>query len=237
MWPITLELFRIRCMIREIVRRRGRLNTKEAKDFLVEQTVEQAVLEGVSIDDVEKRMMYFTESDAASCDNPIELNDEFEAEHERREYESKISRLLHHAYMRLKEENHERTRDWDQAMRTLRKGDHYLLVMVDQSRESGAAWWVPILWGIGISILIFILGVVETALDQRGLIPGWVFGWISNDRQTRQFQFSLIFYGTVGLWILIKFAKLGVLREITKTVFTSILSALSFLRPNWRSRR
>ena len=216
---------------------RGSLNTKQAKDFLVEQTVEQAALEGVPIDDVEKRMVYFTESDAASCDKPIELNDEFEAAHETKEYETKISRLLHHAYMRLKEENPERTRNWDQAIRTLRKGDHYLLVMVDQSRESGVAWWMPILWGIGISILIFILIVVETALDQKGLIPGWVFGWISNDRQTRKLQFSLIIYGTVGLWILIKFAKLGVLGDIIKTVFSSILSTLSFLRPNGRSRR
>lgn len=35
------------------------MNTKQAKDFLVEQTVEQAALEGVPPADVEKRMMYF----------------------------------------------------------------------------------------------------------------------------------------------------------------------------------
>jgi hypothetical protein len=110
---------------------RGRLNTKQAKDFLVEQTVEQAALEGVPLADVEKRMMYFTESDTSSCDNPIELNDEFEAQYETKEYETKISRLLHHAYKRLKEENPERVRNWDQAIRTLRKGDHYFLVLWD----------------------------------------------------------------------------------------------------------
>jgi hypothetical protein len=216
---------------------RGRLNTKQAKDFLVDQTVEQAGLEGVRLADVEKRMMYFTESDAASCDNPIELNDEFEAQYETKEYETKISRLLHHAYKRLKEENPERARNWDQALRTLRKGDHYLLVMVDQSNESGVAWWMPILWGIGISILIFILIFVEIALDERGLIPRWVFGWISNDRQTRRDQFSLIICGTLTLWLVIKFAKLGVLGRITKTVFSSVLSTFSFLRPKGRSRR
>src|SRR5712691_10329541 len=112
---------------------RGRLNTKQARDFLVDQTVEQAELEGVPLADVEKRMMYFTESDPASCDNPIELNDEFEAQCETKEYETKISRLLHHSYKRLKEDNPERVRNWDQAIRTLRKGDHYLLVMVTQS--------------------------------------------------------------------------------------------------------
>jgi len=213
------------------------LNTKQAKDFLVEQTVEQAALEGVPIADVEKRMMYFTESDAASCDNPIELNNEFEAEHETNEYETKISRFLHHAYRRLKEENPERVRNWDQAIRTLRKGDHYLLVMVDQSSESDIAWWTPILRGIGISILIAILVAVEITLDQRGLIPNWLFGWISNDRQTRKLQFSLILFGTLGLWIVIKLAKLEVLGDIIKTVFSSILSSFSFLRPNRGSRR
>ena len=49
-----------RCMIqRNRGLWRGRLNTKQAKDFLVEQTVEQAALEGVPPADVEKRMMYF----------------------------------------------------------------------------------------------------------------------------------------------------------------------------------
>jgi hypothetical protein len=112
------------------------LNTKQAKDFLVEQTVEQAALEGVPLADVEKRMMYFTESDAASCDDPIALNDEFEAQYETKEYEAKISRLLHHAYTRLKQENPERRRNWDQAVRTLRKGDHYCLVMWDTKPPS-----------------------------------------------------------------------------------------------------
>jgi hypothetical protein len=65
--------------------RRGRLNSKQAKDFLVEQTVEQAALESVPLYDVEKRMMYFTESDPALCDDPIGLNYKFEAAHETKE--------------------------------------------------------------------------------------------------------------------------------------------------------
>jgi hypothetical protein len=107
------------------------LNTKQAKDFLVQQTVEQAALESVPLADVEKRMMYFTESDASSCEDPIELNDEFEAHYETKAYETKISKLLHHAYTRLKQENPERVRNWDEAIKTLRKGDHYFLVLWD----------------------------------------------------------------------------------------------------------
>ncbi|MGB2900309.1 MAG: hypothetical protein WBB89_13655 [Candidatus Acidiferrum sp.] len=38
------------------------MKVREAKDFLVAQTAEQASLEGVPLSDLEKRMMYFTES-------------------------------------------------------------------------------------------------------------------------------------------------------------------------------
>jgi hypothetical protein len=36
------------------------VNTKEAKDFLVGQAVEQAALDKESLSDIEKRMMYLT---------------------------------------------------------------------------------------------------------------------------------------------------------------------------------
>ena len=58
------------------------MKTKQAKDFLVQQAAEQAARENVPLSDIEKRMMYFTESDATSCDNPLELNDEFEAQYD-----------------------------------------------------------------------------------------------------------------------------------------------------------
>ncbi len=107
------------------------MKTKQAKDFLVEQTAEQAARESVPLSETEKKMMYFTESDATSCGNPVELNEEFEAQYDTAEYETKISRLLHHAYDRLKLEDPGGKRTWDQAIRTLRKGDHYFLVLWD----------------------------------------------------------------------------------------------------------
>ena len=58
------------------------MKTKQAKDFLVQETSEQAAWENMPLSDIEKKMMYFTESDAASCDNPAELNDDFEAQYE-----------------------------------------------------------------------------------------------------------------------------------------------------------
>ena len=107
------------------------MNTKAAKDYLVQQTVEQAALEHVPLTDLETRMMYFTESDPASCDDPIALNDEFEQEYDTPDYEAKMSRLLRNAHKRLKQEDPEKLRQWNEAMRVLRKGDHYILVLCD----------------------------------------------------------------------------------------------------------
>ena len=53
------------------------MRAREAKDLLVAQTAEQAALEGVPLSDLEKRMMYFTESGYVPED-PLKLNDEFE---------------------------------------------------------------------------------------------------------------------------------------------------------------
>ena len=39
------------------------MRIREAKDFLAQQTAEQAALENVPLSDLEKRMMYFTETE------------------------------------------------------------------------------------------------------------------------------------------------------------------------------
>ena len=106
------------------------MNTKQAKDFFVAQAAEQAAIEGLPLADLEKRMMYFTESDPASCPDPLALNDEFEAQFEMGEYEAKIFGLLEHARERLRKEDPGRTRHWDEAVGELMKGDHYILVLL-----------------------------------------------------------------------------------------------------------
>jgi hypothetical protein len=102
----------------------------EAKDFLVQQAAEQGALENVPLSDLEKRMMYFTET-GEMRENPIKLNEAFEAEYNTEEYEAKISNLLHRAYKRLRKEDDTKSRTWDSAIKCLKQGDHYLLLMWD----------------------------------------------------------------------------------------------------------
>ena len=113
------------------------MQAREAKDFLVQQTAEQAQLEGVPFSDLERRMMYFTEIEEMS-ENPIKLNEEFEAEYDSDEYEAKVYKLLRHAYARIKKENPEATRQWNEAILELRKGDHYILIFLNESSLTGS---------------------------------------------------------------------------------------------------
>src|SRR5215467_3303698 len=106
----------------------------EAKDFLVQQTAEQAALENVPLSDLEKRMMYFTETDECPED-PIALNDAFEDEYATNEYEAKISKLMRHAHSRIKKENPEAAHRWTEAIKELSKGDHYILILANEGLD------------------------------------------------------------------------------------------------------
>jgi hypothetical protein len=105
------------------------VKTIDAKDFLVQQTLEQAAMEKVPVSALEKRMMYFVENDPTSCADPLALNQEFENECDTAAYEAKISSLLHHAFQRLQSTDPQKTRHWNQAIRMLSSGDHYLPVL------------------------------------------------------------------------------------------------------------
>jgi hypothetical protein len=104
------------------------MQVREAKDFLVQQTAVQAQLENVPLSDLEKRMMYFTETQETEGESEPEDTDEG-IEDMNYDYEAKISSLLHHAYSRLKRQKSADRELWDEAIKTLAQGDHYLLVL------------------------------------------------------------------------------------------------------------
>lgn len=149
-----------------------RVRVCEAKDFLVQQTAEQALLEAVTLSGLEKRMMYFTENDDISED-ATKLNDEFNAQYDTSAYESKISGLLHRAYARVERENPEAARLWIEAIGVLRKGDHYILVLWGQSPPTKRPPY-DFLKLLGTSLVVTVAGValmfgVFALLDHYGI--------------------------------------------------------------------
>lgn len=90
-------------------------------------------------------MMYFTEGRGA-LEDPAALNDEFEAQYDTSEFEKKISRLMRLAYKRLKKEDPEKALQWTTSIRTLRRGDHYILVLAGDAGGGGliANWRITL---------------------------------------------------------------------------------------------
>lgn len=164
----------------------------KAKDFLVQQTAEQAVLENVPLSDLEKRMMYFTETDECPED-PIALNEAFETEYSTEEYEAKISRLLHHAYKRVRRDDSQNSETWDSAMKCLRQGDHYLLVMWDMQLAAERPPYDSVkLFGAAILIL-FAFIVFNFAWDRIAPHFPHSLAWITR---------RLIMYSLMGLFFI-----------------------------------
>lgn len=144
------------------------MQVREAKDFLVQQTAEQALLEGIPLSDLEKRMMYFTESEDA-VEDPVVLNDEFEAKYSVDAYETKISALLRHAHSRLQTDQ-SAIESWNASIRELERGDHYLLVLLSHAGPSNASKLATrtILFLLVGAMLLVVLFVAFSYFDNGG---------------------------------------------------------------------
>jgi hypothetical protein len=109
--------------------------------------------------------------------------------------------------------------------------------MDDHSKSSGThnqlrvrfsqSWWMPILFGILIALFLGGLVIAVIVLDQKGLIPMWVFGWIARDRATQRRQFLLALCSLLGLWLTTQLVRFGVFGERARATYSRILSKLT----------
>ena len=102
---------------------------REAKEFLISRIVAEAQRENVPLSEVERKMLYFTESGWTLPDMTT-VSEEFDREYDQNKYEKKIARLISKADGHTRKESHEEYDSWWAAIRFLRKEDHYILVMI-----------------------------------------------------------------------------------------------------------
>ncbi len=112
---------------------------QSAKEYLVSQIVEEAQRESVPLSEIERKMLFSSEN-YWSLPDIMEVNAQFEKEYDSEEYEAKISELIRNAYDRAKKESQSETERWKEAIRILRKEDHYLLVMIDEALGKFGIW-------------------------------------------------------------------------------------------------
>jgi len=114
---------------------------REAKEFLVARIVEEAQREGVPLSEVERKMLYFTES-GWTLPDIMDVSDKFDEEYDQDEYEEKIARLVKGWSERIKKENPEEYSLWWAAVQTVKKEDHFILIPIERAgvRPPGDQW-------------------------------------------------------------------------------------------------
>ena len=137
-----------------------------AKQFLISKVIEQAELEQVSISEVERKMLPFTEVHS-SLPDIYEVNAQFEQNYDSDQYEAKVATLLKKARNRDREQSPEGDQKWEDALNALKDQDHYILVMTGQASGRGSVsrssrlqdFLIYVALGVGI-VLILLLFVL-----------------------------------------------------------------------------
>ena len=102
---------------------------REAKEFLISKIVAEAQSENVPLSEVERKMLYFTES-GWTLPDIMRVSDDFDREYDQGEYERKIAKLVADADRTVRKGSREDYDRWWAAIRFLQREDHYLSVMV-----------------------------------------------------------------------------------------------------------
>ena len=122
-----------------------RMTPREAVEYLAQQAALQAEREGAPLDELEQRMLRWSEV-IPGLEHTAELNDEFEREHDSAEFEERVAGLLQRARA-------EAGPTWDDALAALRDQDAYILVMIAQrGRTTGSN--ISVLWGVVIGVVL-----------------------------------------------------------------------------------
>jgi hypothetical protein len=102
---------------------------REAKEFVISKIVAEAQRENVQLSDVERIMLYFTES-GWTLPDIMKVNEDFDREYEQDEYERKIAKLVKKADSRIRKGSRDDYDRWWAAIRFLHGEDHYVSVMI-----------------------------------------------------------------------------------------------------------
>jgi hypothetical protein len=102
---------------------------REAKEFLISRIVAEAHREDVPFSEVERKMLYFTETGWTLPDMTA-VYEEFDRDYDQDHYEKKVAGLIRRADKFARKESRDVYDRWWAAIRLLRREDHYITVMI-----------------------------------------------------------------------------------------------------------
>jgi len=116
---------------------------RAAKDYLAGQIVDEAKRQSVALTEVERKMLYFSET-GSTLPDMMAVGEEFDRDYDQDEYESKIGGLVQGIEARDETRSEEEKEAWYDAVLKLCDGDHYLLTLIDvgdSSRNGFSSRW------------------------------------------------------------------------------------------------
>jgi hypothetical protein len=152
---------------------------QEAKEFLISRIVEEAQRENVPLSEVERKILYFTESEWTIPDI-MKVSEDFDREYDQAEYERKIAKLVTKADRRIRKSSGDDYDRWWAAIHFLQREDHYISVMIRLAglRRRGDQLR---LFATGLGIVTFILMWTFLGIKYNIPIPSRgnleVFAW------------------------------------------------------------
>jgi uncharacterized membrane protein len=102
---------------------------REAKEFLISRIVAEAQSQNVALSEVERKMLYFTES-GWTLPDMMEVSAVFDREYDQDVYEQKVARVVAKTYKHILKNSRDEYDKWWAAIRFLQKEDHYISVMI-----------------------------------------------------------------------------------------------------------
>ena len=150
----------------------------DAKTFIAERIVAQAEREGVALDELERKNLYFSEQFDAPPD-AFDVAQEFEEKHDTAEYEAKIAGLAKRAY-RADGDDTQMHQRWLDAIARIADEDHYILVMLAQAGVLG-----PVSQRINLKWLVIGVAILGAYRFAVSAVNRWqaghsdVFNWTS----------------------------------------------------------
>jgi len=128
---------------------------REAKEFLISRVVAEAQRENVPLSELERKMLYFSESGWTLPDIAA-VYEEFDREYDQNAYEKKIARLIGKADKHTRKESRDEYDMWRAAARLLKREDHYISVMIGMADLRPAGDQLRLL-GAGLGIVTCLL--------------------------------------------------------------------------------
>jgi hypothetical protein len=186
---------------------------RQAKEFLIPRIVAEAQRENVPLSEIERKMLYFSESGWTLPDMTA-VYEEFDREYDQDKYEKKIARLVRNADRHARKESRDAYDAWWAAVRFLKREDHYISVVIGNAGLRPAGDQLKLL-GAGLGIVTCLLTAEFLSIRYK----------VDVSRYVRVFTFYLL-ETAVGAVIACLFFRLIFGRQKTKDLISKVVEKL-----------